>query len=105
MRGGAGAFADRSVAHRKDQKPRLGERRSFLEEAKQLGGSTCFSDMSVEVEKRFKTRAPPGRNMFARRRCRGNWIRNAPAPLKTHRVFSANREPEPASRTALRLCG
>jgi hypothetical protein len=55
MRGGAGAFADRSFARRPEkQKPRLGRRRGFFGEAKQLRGSTRFRGMSEEAEKGSK---------------------------------------------------
>ncbi|SRR5713226_2094687 len=46
-----------------------------------LGGSTCLKDTSVDVGERFKTTTPPERNMFARRRCRRNWICNSPVPV------------------------
>src|SRR5229473_4528492 len=75
-----------------------------------LGGSTCLKDTSVDVGERFKTTTPPERNMFARRRCRRNWIRNSPVqlcprnPEKVQRPAQISRgvfgkpEPEPASK-------
>ena len=46
-----------------------------------LGGSTCLEDRSVDAGERFKTTTPPERSMFARRRCRRNWICNSPVPV------------------------
>ena len=53
----------------KAESPAWGKR-GFLKEARNRAGATCFQTLSAEVEKRFKTTAPPERSMFARRRCR-----------------------------------
>src|SRR5450631_4742714 len=91
MRGGAGAFAARSRAVSKNQKPRLGVRRSFLGEAKQLGDRPASGVCRWKSKKGSKQQRRPGGVCSPRRRSRGNWIRNSPAQLCPRRPEKVQR--------------
>lgn len=117
MRGGAGAFAARSRAVSKNQKPRLGVRRSFLGEAKQLGDRPASGVCRWKSKKSSKQQRRPGGvcspggvaaetgYAIPQHSCVRAARKKFNGPLGSRRVFSANREPEPGSRMALRLCG